>query len=167
MTTLSEYVLFDTDNYKDLDDEFLFNEDLYELKHYISLISKARNGRKRNQFVMISKRSSHYGAIANNGATGIKLAESIDDMFYGSWDSFKFNYNPRENKYSFTYFDHDGTTTAEFAPISYSQYSELKEINDFEKLRNSIREIVDNFQPKLLLDCWVSKDDNVQKYAFP
>lgn len=161
------HILFNTENYKDIDDEFLFYDDLEEAKHYISSISKAKNGKKLTRFVMLSKRSSHYGSIGNNGATGYRIIDSVSDMFHGSWDDLKLIYNDNENKYTFVYSDHDGTTYAEFAPITHLEYDSISELTDFNEIITKTKEYINRFNPPKLLDCWNTCDSPNIHYAFP
>lgn len=160
------HVLFDTHNYKENEDEYLFYDELEVVKSYIKSISKAKNGHKLTRFALLSNRSSHYGSIGNNGAVGYKLVDSVDGLFFGSWDDLKLTYDDQDNSYTIIYYDHDGSSNARFAPVSKSKYEELESMtHSHEAMVKSIRKCIEQFKPKMLLHQVNTADSQESSYS--
>lgn len=163
---MTTHILFDTFNYHEENMEDIFYDDLAIVKDVITKLSKAKNGHTRNNFIMLSHRYSHYGAIGGNGAVGLRSVDSIDKLF-SVGDDFQLRYDDETNKYTFVYFDHDGNDTADFIHVNSTKQNEISELidEDYMAAKTKITELINAYSfPDVdkVLYKWVDKEGATQ-----
>lgn len=124
-------ILLDTNDYLD-DYDFMMDEMNCILKRKVS---KPRGNVV--QWVLLSQRSSHYGSICNNGATGyldFKTKNLANEIMNVNTDRIVVIDN--NGFLQIEFHDHDGTHICEVKPISKSRanyYNSTLEYKPFDK----------------------------------
>lgn len=130
--TNNKNLIFDSNDYLEENDDFYIMEDLdYLLSENIVEPRGQIEG-----WMFLSKRSSHYGSICNNGATGFArkdkkvLAEAILSV-----DTDRIVVEKDNGELKVTFSDHDGSHITKIKPITKSRLIPLERIEDnFDKM---------------------------------
>jgi len=130
-------VLFDTDNYEV--DEFIgFDEIKSDLSAVIEEHVIQPRG-KVSQWIMLSYRSSHYGAIANNGLTGYserRTADLVEAII--SIETERFVLIDNDGKLQINFYDHDGVNSVEMKSLSKSKENYYESVVEYESFENKL-----------------------------
>lgn len=118
-------IFFDSDTYIDEDDYDYIYEDLcYLLSEYVN---KAR-GHVVN-WILLSKRNSHYGSICNNGAKGYGSMRGRDlAKALLSINADRLVLKDNEGLLQATFYDHDGTNVCEVKSVTMSKESKFNQV---------------------------------------
>ena len=128
MPTLTK-TIFDTEDYYDeemdyQDVAFYLGE---TLENHIS-----RYSTEKRDWVILSKRSSRYGSICNNGATGYKkvLNRTLEDaVLSGNFD--RIIAKEVDGVLCVDYMDHDGTHHGQLKSLSKVNSDKLERLEDY------------------------------------
>ena len=133
----NEKILFDTDNYigeEFYDSEFMLDDLEYVLEENVN---KPRG--TVVQWVLLSKRSSHYGSICNNGAQGYSdlkndnLAQAILNI-----ETDRVVLMDNEGVLQVNFYDHDGVHMCEVKSISKSRANHYNSVIEYESFEDKL-----------------------------
>lgn len=138
---LKNGIFFDTDTYRYEEDfEYIVDDLAYLLETYVN---KARG--EVVEWTMLSRRTSHYGAICNNGATGYGKLNGTDlSRALLMVDSDSFDLRDNDGVLEARFYDHDGTNICEIKPITKSKENTFaNKVNhgEFDKLIDYIQSL--------------------------
>lgn len=125
-------LIFDSNDYIENED-MLFIED--DLDYLLSENIVKRRGEILG-WIFISKRSSRYGSICNNGQTGFAV-KNIPNLTKAilSIDSDRIIIKGSEGELKVSYYDHDGSHNCILKPITKSRFETVERIKqDYNKM---------------------------------
>ena len=130
-------VLFDTDNYRE--DELIYFEQVQEDLSAVIEEHVIQPRGKVSQWVMLSRRSSPYGSIANNGSTGYSdrktsnLVEAITSV-----ETDRFVLIDNDGKLQINFYDHDGVNSVEMKSVSKSRENYYESVIEYESFEDKL-----------------------------
>lgn len=136
---LSKGIFFDSDTYMYEEDfEYIVDDLDYLLKQYTRKSKGEIVG-----WLMLSHRSSRYGSICNNGATGYAELSGTDlsraILTFSSAD--KITLKDNDGILEVTYYDHDGTDRCEVKSITRSREAVIESNGTFEQIISHLETI--------------------------
>lgn len=141
-----EHVLFDTGDYWDVEEDFIFEDAIDEVKSFISDNSKAGNGRKLTHYVAIGIENNRYGTqlFNNNGQEISMIAGSLNELI-GKLNEFRVIFNDETSEVTYQHCNHDFSVDLKLYPITKRNYDELilaieeEDMREYNKLLERIK----------------------------
>lgn len=145
-----EYILFDTGDYWDVEEDFIIEDAIDEVKSFISDNSKARNGRQLTNYIAIGIENNRYGTqlFNNNGEEISMIAGSLNELI-GKLGEFRVIFNDETNEVTYQHYNHDFSVDLKLYPITKSTYNELtsaieeRDKGEYDKLIEKIKVLGD------------------------
>lgn len=121
-----EHVLFDTGDYWDVEEDFIFEDAIDEVKSFISDNSKAGNGRKLTHYVAVGIENNRYGTqlFNHNGEEISLIAGSLNELI-GKLNEFRVIFNDETNMVTYQHYNHDFSVNLKLYPITKNNYDNL------------------------------------------